>query len=412
MTATAAPPRAQAPPPSPAPASPFRRGNDDDSVVATVALTTLTVVAAVSMGRLFNDGSFLGPVILTALGVHGVAWLCRRLGVAGALAYAACAGVVALVVAWAVLPQTTTYGVPWSRTLHAALDELSRAMAQFKSVVAPAPVSPGFVIATALGTGIAAVLADWAAFRMRALFEAIIPSFTLFLFSAILGSPKYHGLSISAYIGGVLFFVVVQHARLQGSSTSWFASQSQHGMSGLLQVGAILGAAAVIAAVVIAPRLPWVDDAPVVKWRNSERRGPGNRETVSPLVDIRGRLVDRSNVEAFAVESNARAYWRLTSLDTFDGDIWSSNASYRAARGRLPRAVPSRAPADAVVQEFTVASLGSIWLPAAYEPARVSGVDGASYNADSGSLISPTATSDGLEYRVEATIPRPTPPLL
>lgn len=378
----------------------------DESVPATLALAALTVVSAVSLGRLFNDGSFLGPIILAALGVHTVAWLCRRYDVNGPLAYVAGALTIVLVIAWAVLPETTVYGIPWTGTLDTALDELSRAMSQFKDVVAPAPVSKGFIVATVLGTGTAALLADWAAFRMRALFEAVIPSFTLFLFSAILGSPKYHGLSIAFYFGAVLLFVVVQHARLLGTATSWFASQSRGGMSGLLQVGGILGLGAVVAAVALGPRLPWADEAPVIKWRNSDRPGPGNRETISPLVDIRGRLVDRSNVEAFSVKSNVRAYWRLTSLDTFNGDIWSSNASYRSARGRLPRAVPSRLPGEAAVQEFRIASLGSIWLPAAYEPARVSGVDGASYNADSGSLISSNPTTDGLEYRVESVIPR------
>ena len=384
----------------------------DDTVPATLALTALTLVSAVSFGRLFSDGSFLGPVVLTAVAVHAVSWLCRHYAVNGPVAYLAGGLTIVLVIAWAVVPETTVYGIPWTRTFDTALDELSRAMTQFRTVVAPAPVSKGFIVATVLGTGVAAVLADWAAFRMRALFEAVIPSFTLFLFSAILGSSRYHGLSIAFYLGAVLLFVVVQHARLLGSGTSWFASQSRGGMSGLLQVGGILGLGAVVAAVGLAPQLPWADDAPVIKWRNSERRGPGNRETISPLVDIRGRLVDRSNVEAFSVRSNARAYWRLTSLDTFNGDIWSSNTSYRSARGRLPKAVPSRAPGEVAVQEFTIGSLGSIWLPAAYEPSRVSGVEGASYNADSGSLISANPTTDGLAYRVESFIPRPDAPLL
>ena len=384
----------------------------DDTVPATLALALLTAVSAVSFGRLFNDGSFLGPVLLAAAGVHTVAWLCRRFSVNGPVAYLAGTATILLVIAWDVLPETTVYGIPWTGTVDTALDELSRAMSQFKTVVAPAPVSKGFIVATVLGTGVAAMLADWAAFRMRALFEAIIPSFTLFLFSAILGAPKYHGLSIAAYVAAIVIFVVIQHARLLGSTTSWFASQSRGGMAGLLQIGALLGLAAVVAAVALAPRLPWADDAAVIKWRNSERRGPGNRETISPLVDIRGRLVDRSNLEAFTVRSNARAYWRLTSLDTFNGDIWSSNTSYRSARGRLPRAVPSRVQAEVAAQEFRIGSLGSIWLPAAYEPSRVSGVDGASYNADSGSLISANPTSDGLEYRVESLIPRPDAPTL
>ncbi|MEY2566470.1 MAG: hypothetical protein QOE35_999 [Actinomycetota bacterium] len=379
----------------------------DDTLVPTVALTLLTIVSAVSLGRLFADGSFLGPVLLAAVVCHGLAWVLRTRGVSPPLVTVASLAAVVLLISWLVLPQTTTYGFPGGATLEAFRRELSRASDEFRRVVAPAPTITGFRVGSVLGTAMAAFLSDWAAFRMRSLFEAAIPSFTLFLFSAILGASRWHGVSVAAYLGALLLFLVVQHARLQGTSTSWFASRSRGGMASLLQVGGVLGCVVVVSALVVGPNLPGANDPPIVHWRNSQRPGPGNRTTVSPLVDIRGRLVDQSNIEVFTVRSNVRSYWRLTSLDQFDGDIWSSNSSYRPSSGDLPQGYTSRVPTQRANQHYVIGPLSSIWLPAAFEPTRVTGADGSSYNADSASLISAQDTADGLDYRIASDVPRP-----
>lgn len=380
----------------------------DDTLVPTTALFLLTAVSAVSLGRLFADGSFLAPVLIAAVVSHAMAWALRVRNVAPPLAVVISALTVGLLGVWLVLPHTTALGIPGGETFRAFRDELSRASEEFRRVVAPAPTITGFRLGAVLGTSIAAFLADWAAFRMRSLFEAAIPSFTLFLFSAILGASRWQGVSVAAYLAALLFFLVVQHARLQGTSTSWFASRSRGGMTHLLQVGAALGCGVLLAALLVGPQLPWADDPALVHWRNSQRPGPGNRTTVSPLVDIRGRLVDQSTVEVFTVQSNVRSYWRLTSLDQFDGDIWSSNSSYRPRSGDLPEGYTSRVPTQRANQRYVIGPLSSIWLPAAFQPTNVRGVDGSSYNADSASLISAQDSADGLDYRVESEVPRPT----
>jgi transglutaminase-like putative cysteine protease len=406
MTATATRP---APPPSAATPSPVVRANAfDDTIGATLSLTLLTLVSVVCLGRLFADGSFLAPVIVTAVACHGLAWVLRVRGVPTPIAHAAALIATLLLASWTVLPHTTVFGFPGPGTLHAAQHELQRAGEEFRRVVAPAPTIPGFRLAAVLGAAMCAFLADWAAFRMRALFEAVLPSFTIFLFSAILGGERWNGLAVAGYIAAILIFLVIQNARLQGTSMAWFASRSRGGLPSLLRVAAVIGCVVVVAALVLGPRLPGSDSPPLLHWRNSERPGPGNRTTVSPLVDIRGRLVDRSTIEVFTVRSNIRAYWRLTSLDQFDGDIWSSNSSYRPSKGNLPEEYPSNVPTQRATQQYVIGPLASIWLPVAFEPVRVDGADGASYNADSASLISAEDTADGLNYRVVSQIPRPT----
>src|SRR5205807_1157799 len=52
-----------------------------------------------------------------------------------------------------------------------------------------------------------------------------------------------------------------------------------------------------------------------------------------------------------------------------------------------------------------VSGLSSIWLPAAFQPSRVDGTKGVSYDSESGSLISEKDTTNGLSYQVQSVIP-------
>lgn len=374
---------------------------------STLALTALTASAAAGMGRLFAGHAYLVPFVAAAVAAHAVMWAGRRIGLALSATALAAMAATALAVGWFVVPETTTFGIPGGASFDAARVALSEAWRQFAEVVAPAPVTDGFLIAGMLGIAVTAVLADWAAFRMSALFEAVLPSFTLFIFTATLGSPQRRGLLVGLYVGALLLFLLVHQAGLLAASSSWFASRSRQGIGALLQRGAVLGVVTVVAGLAVGPAIPGADRPPVLAWRDSDLIGrDGRRTTISPLVDIKGRLVNQSATEVFTVRSTHRSYWRLTSLDTFDGQIWSSDASHRPVRRALPRGLASAGRTDRVVQEFTISSLSSLWLPAAYRPERVTGVDDVSYNDDLGSLITGEDTTNGLTYRVESSVPR------
>ncbi|MFP5376477.1 MAG: transglutaminaseTgpA domain-containing protein, partial [Acidimicrobiia bacterium] len=377
--------------------------------VATVALAAVTAAVALGMGRLFAGASYLLPLLAAAGVAHAGMWAGRRYRWPLAGSALAAVGGAALVATWSLFPETATLGVvPGPATLAAGRDALAAAWRDFGTVVAPTPATDGFLLAAMVGLATTAVLADWAAFRMRVLFEAVVPSFTLFVFTATLGDDGRRSLMVALYLATLLPFLVLHRAGLESEGTSWFASRARGGPGALLQGAAGLVLVAVAAAVVVGPRLPGAAAEALVDWRGDGPGGRGRRTTVSPLVDIRGRLVDQSRTEVFTVRADQRAYWRLTSLDTFDGRIWSSDASYQPVGERLPP--PGRgaatAPGDRFEQEFTIRSLSSIWLPAAYRPERVEGAGDVSYNDDLGSLITGEDTTDGLAYRVQSTAPR------
>lgn len=386
--------------------------------VATVAVAALTIVTALGMGRLFSNSSFVMPVLAAAIVVHGSAWAGRRLGVGGLLTLPISAAALLFVAAWTVLPETTVAGIPWKGTLTAAIDALGEANQKFGQVVAPVEPADGFVLGAVLGVGLVALMADWAAFRVRSTWESVVPAFGLFVFTSLLGSDRWQWWVIAAQVVAILGVVCTHWARVRVSSTPWLGSRASTagGTQGaaaatsiapLLSGAAMLTALAVGAALFIGPRLPGANDPPLIGVRDESDTGPGKRTTISPLVDIRGRLTERSQREVFTVKTNnnQRAYWRLTALDTFDGQIWSSNDSYRKSGRELDRVGPSARASTDILQEYSIKELASIWLPAAYQPLEIDGVEGVSYNAESGSAISKFPTSDGLNYTVRSARP-------
>jgi transglutaminase-like putative cysteine protease len=145
----------------------------------------------------------------------------------------------------------------------------------------------------------------------------------------------------------------------------------------------------------------------VVAWRNNAQ-APGERKAVSPLVKIRDRLLNQTNVPLFTVEANQRAYWRLTSLDNFDGEIWKSAGKFGEADGDLAGEGADNNNED-FVQRYSIENLNMIWAPAAYRPVKVleKKVE-LNWNEDSSTLIVEQGlTLDGANYSVVSRYSQP-----
>ena len=418
MTSTLTPP-----PAAPSQGSPERRRHPTATTeprevpllaIAETALAAVTVAAILGLARLFENGSFLLPVLAVGVAAHLLASWSRRARLSGvATALVAGAGLVA-VVSWLLLPRTTAYGLPTTATLAELSTQLGSALATFRDVVAPAPVEPGFILASAIGVWVIAFVADSAAFRAGAVVEAAVPGATLFVFGAALGAPRLRELTTALFLAGVLAYWLAQRALLNAASPTWLSRDTVAGSRALLRAGTALGSLVVVLAVLGGPLLPGSTSDALIPWRASDRDG-GSRVTVSPLVDIRARIVEQAASVVFTVDSPTRSYWRLTSLETFDGRIWSSTRSYQDADGALPPGSRlEEVPTGESVQEFEIGSLASIWLPAAYRPVDVEGTE-ASYDAESASLIVPAeleVTQVGQRYRIASALPQLTSEVL
>ncbi|HEX7444290.1 MAG TPA: DUF3488 and transglutaminase-like domain-containing protein, partial [Acidimicrobiales bacterium] len=378
-----------------------------------LALVTLAVITTFT--RVFSDWGFFWPLAVVALLTHLGLALARRRGLGlGVSALATAVGFV-VVTSWLFFLETTRLLFPTPGSIHAARHALDASWAAFQEVVAPTPSQPGFVLASCFGICFAVFLADWAAFRLWAPLEALVPTLTLFVFTALVGSSGARLLPSALYALAALMFVARHRLASREHTTTWLGDQVEQGSSWLLRTGALLAVIAVVVGAVLAPHLPGAGGAGVFSWKG-KGGGPSSRVTISPLVDIRSRLIDQSNTELFTVLSAKPAYWRLTSLDTFDGSIWRSSGRYTSVDGRLPDALPSGVddpgqPGE-VEQTYRISALSALWLPAAFEPVSIDAPDtSVRYQKESATLIVDTnvPTSDGQSYTVRSVMPQFTP---
>ncbi len=371
---------------------------------AELALVALSLANVIGFIRVFVDFTFLPVLVTTAVAAHLLALGCRRLGWGTIVSSVVSAGGLALVAPLLLVRDTTWYGLPTHLSWTTIRLDLVDAWNHFSVVKAPVPAEAGFLAAALIAVWIAAWVADTFAFRFDAVIEAIVPTAGIFLFVSVLARTDYRLVSCALYLAAVFGFIAMHRAWLDERAPGWLADDSKSVAPTVLRTAAKVGVAAVIAALILGPALPGAGEAPL--WDLDTSGGGGTRVTLSPLVDIRGRLVDQTDEVAFEVASSTPSYWRLMALDTFDGDIWSSDASYIGVSGDLPRTLAPTTTGDTIVQTFTIANLSQFWLPAAFAPVKVTGESNISFDVDSASLITNKASAKGQTYQVTSIIPR------
>lgn len=363
---------------------------------AEVPLVLVHVAVVAGFARLYDDGSYLLPLLGFVLGAHVLAIACRRLNAPTGLTAAVAVAGGALAVTWILFPATARFGLPTTATWHAAAAALRQAREQYPVVVAPTAVLVGFQLIAGAALWAAVWFSDWTANRMRATGEPVIIAVAAFTFCSILGSGR-HAVALSAGLAAaLLLFVAVQRATAAGSAGP-----------ALLRGAAAVGAVAVLAGALLGPQLPGAGSPGTLHWRNHPG-GDRSRVTVSPMVELRKRLVNQSDTLLFEVRASQRAYWRLTSLDRFDGEIWSSSGDYRPADETLPSDEPPDRAAATITQRVRIDALSAIWVPAAYEAVSVRASDQPlRWDPDSSTLIVDASqqTSDGLSYQLVSQAP-------
>jgi len=384
------------------------------TAIGEVAFALVGVATVFGLRRVFVGGDWFGPLLLHVLAAHGTVALLRRRRVPAvpALLLAAAAALVAI--SWLHAGESTTFGLPTFDTVDVLRTAVSDAFGQFSDVKAPTEPLDGFLVACAAAVWASAIAGDWAAFRADATVEAVLPAAALFGVAAVLGGDVDRIVVTGVWIATVLAFVLVRRAERLGRVATWVGDHRSRGPRTLVALGIGLALVATVVAAVVGPRLPGAEAEAVVSLTDLGDDDPGTRFTISPLIDIQARMVNQPDVEMFTVRSDVRSYWRLTSLDRFDGSRWTSNGSYGRAEGDLDDGVPVASERVVFDQQIQVSGLAQIWLPAAYEPQAVQTVQDVRYDEVSGTLIVDTdiPTSDGMAYAVRSALPQHQPEAL
>ncbi len=376
---------------------------------AELFLALITITAVAGFSRLFLDRSWVGPLFTAAVVAHLCVAAVRRSGRGLLLSGAVTVVVMTLQITWTHYRPTLRAGLPTGLTRNAVDADLTAAWNLFSEVKAPTEPVVGFVVVASLAIWVIAYLSDWAAFRLWSALETVLPSFAMFVFIAFFGDAQDRLAMAALYLAAIVGFQLFHRLMRQSHEVRWLAGTQILGTSAIMRAGVVMSAVVVLGAIVAGPALPGAETEPILGIDDGDNNAD-TRIVISPIVDIRGRLVDQKDVEAFTVRSEQPSYWRLASLDSFNGQIWGADNKYGKASGGLDDDFDVEdASLTILEQEFTVSNLGAVWIPAAYEPRRIveSSDDSISYEPLSGTLIVGRSLedSDGLTYTLESEIP-------
>jgi len=375
-------------------------------LIAPIALAALSVVAALSLGRVVDSARFVLPVVAAALLPHVLGALVRWRGWSVWIGWALAAlGIVVFVVV-ALETSTTTFGLPGADTWHAFETQVSGGWHLLRTAPAPAPTTDGAILLSVLAVWWMAALADWLAFARQTALAAVSPALVFFVWSSTLGTddvqlPLTVGFCVTTGV-----FVLAQNLALLDQRRSWLVSQ-RGARPRWLAPAAVLGGAAIAVALVVAPLVPGASSDPLLDVAGSGRDGSGGRSykpSLVPFVDIGEKLRDVDDVELFNVRSPVADYWRIAALDTYSGAGGGSWTLSAEGDGSVDVGLPSEPPANTLQQEFAIGPLGERWLPAAYQPAAITLADTLVVKSSRTIVADADAVSD-LRYTVWSQLP-------
>jgi transglutaminase-like putative cysteine protease len=260
------------------------------------------------------------------------------------------------------------------------------------------PRDSAFTVAAAVGVALVAVLADAFAFRAHGRAEAVVPAGVMFVFTAALGVDRNRVLTAALWCAAALAAIAVLravHHRDQG----WWLGRRRRASTTALPAALTCASLCALGAALAAPLLPGAGQEPLIETRQTRSDDPS---IISPLVDIRSRMVNRSEVTMFTVSSAAGRYWRLSGLDRFDGTTWTlSDSGLESADDGLA-AISDRA--RIVQQQIVIRRLGGRLVPAAYLPVEIS-QPGLGWLERTGTIALPEGTfRDGQVFNVASDL--------
>ena len=362
---------------------------------ATVALALLTIVTAISMCRVFPDWAYLRPMLVVCIGVHAVMCVLRMLKVTAWLALPTGLVALAVLIGLIYFRDSTRFGLPTGDTVEQFRISMRLVWRQFPTAVSPVPSEGSFAIAATTALALCAWLADSFAFRAFGRAEAVVPAGVVFIFTSALGVDRNRVLVAALWIGAAILTVAALRMAHSRDDSAWMGKRRQSLWSAL-PAAVAFALFATTGALAVAPQLPGAGDKALLDTRN---RDGGTTEVVSPLVDIRSRLVNRGNVELFTVSTTNPDYLGLTALARFDGTRWTPLAEdARVADGTLTAPAPN---AELVLQEITIKKLGGPLAPAARTATSASWTGRTMlYAEEAGALFVDGGLQPGYQYQV------------
>lgn len=374
------------------------------TALPSLALAALSTAAALTLGRVFDSGRFVLPVVAALLLAHFLGFVARTRGWSLVDALSLSMSGLAVYLIWVLAPHTTLWGIPSADTFRVLADRLGEGVHELRTAIVPAPASNGAIVLSVLVVWVMAATADSLAFWRQATIGAIAPSLALFVWASTLGIDSLATWTTAGYFAAALLFLLVQHQSLLTRGRTALSGRRVRGGVSVLTLGALAGVVAVVGGLVLGPALPGADADPLIDVRGL---GPTERSyrVEPPLARIGEDFVGRGRTEVFTVRSPRAEYWRVAALDRYEstnGGEWTLSA-----QGGDEVQDGLHGPVDATMlrQEFHITGLADRWLPAAYQPVQLEGGDDPLVVKASSTLVSNHADTTDLTYTVNSREP-------
>ena len=312
---------------------------------------------------------------------------------------------VAVFVLLALEPSTTTLGLPSGDTWRALDRQLTGGWHLLRTAPAPAPATDGAILLAVLAVWCMAAIADWLAFGRQATLAAISPALVFFVWTSTLGTSDWRVLLTVGFCVTAGAFLLAQNLAVLDRRRHWLVSQHA-ARPRWLAPAALLGGAAVLVALVVAPAIPGAGSDPLLDVANAGRddsAGHSYRPSLAPFVDIGAKLDDVNDEELFTVRASQPEYWRIAALDQYTGaggGQWTLSAE---GDGSVQVGLPSDQPGG-FEQHFAIGPLGERWLPAAYKPVAISLHDTLVVRS-SDTIVTDAGEVSHLRYQVVSDLP-------
>ena len=334
-------------------------------LIATLIVAAFSMTVALGFARVFSAWPFVTDMAVIVAFGHGVGLLLRRLRTRSWIAVP----IMALSLVWIVLAvyyrDTFSWALPTGDTWSILRSQLTSVRSEFRTAVAPVNYGGGWDVLAAIGLAAAVLLADVFAFRADARAETLVPGGVLFIFVGALGDERFRVASAVALVGvGVVTAAGLRWYHAEPGQPESVTSSRRW------PTAIAFGVVVAIIAGLVGPRLPGADAAALY---DTSGRGSGVTQVVSPLVDIRSRVTNRSNVELFRVSADVESYWRSTALPEFDGTTWGLPERELQTVSSSSAAPPASLRQNR--QRVLIGALGGTLVPAAPDPFQATGPD-------------------------------------
>ncbi|MBW3662175.1 MAG: DUF3488 and transglutaminase-like domain-containing protein [Actinobacteria bacterium] len=390
-------------------------------LVLGAAVGAVMVGAITVFARVFADGSWQGPTLVSIALALALAMAIRRLG-AGPVT-STIASLVGFIT-FSYITHVETEGLfPGTASFAAYRDLLVEGVRAFREAEAPTEVLPGLLV---IVTG-AAWWVTFAAHELLVRFRrpglSLLPPAVLWAVPLAVPLPpgRTWPQALPFLAGAALVLLLEPDADVVGWSRDRPAQR-------LTSAGMAVGGVALAVAAMAPAMLPGYQEPP---WYDvgagTDPRG------YQPIVDVGDRLQLPEPRDVLEVRSDRRMYYRLAALDSFDGTTWrlgpSGSTSFRPNDEQLYRAdadLPPEVPIQRAVEaraQIRVLDLENIFAPVPYQPLRVTGPARGQmvYSTDGGFVASAELTDnelagrlvtgivEGFEYGVISALPQPDP---